>query len=82
MGRPVLASNISGCKEIVEDGKTGFLFEKGSTDSIVNALNKFLNTDYEDLIKMGKSAREKVEKEFDRNIIVNKYLDIIKEIEG
>ncbi|WP_416326313.1 glycosyltransferase family 4 protein [[Eubacterium] hominis] len=78
-GRPVLGSNISGIKEIIDDGITGFLFEKESSDSIYNSIMEFNKLTYEKRQIMGLNARKKMEMLFDRNIIVNTY---IKEIGG
>ena len=79
-GRPLLASNIAGCKEIVDDGKNGFLFEAKSAKSIVEKVEKFIATSYPEKIKMGYASRTKVEEEFDRSIIVNSYLNKIMEV--
>lgn len=79
-GRPVLASNISGCKETFTEGITGFGFQVKSVNAIVETINKFSLVPYEEKVLMGKKAREKVENEFDRNIVVNMYLEKIKEI--
>ena len=74
VARPCLCSNIPGCKEIVDDGKTGFLFEAQSMESLVSAIEKFLNMNHAEMAKMGENARSKVCREFDRNIVIEKYL--------
>ena len=79
-GRPCLCSNIPGCKEIVDDGVTGFYFDPKSSKSIIEAVEKFLALSYEQREKMGLNARKKVEKEFDRNIVVDAYMDEINKI--
>ncbi len=78
--RPVLASNIPGCKETFDEGISGISFEPKNVDSLVEAINKFSSLSYEKRKKMGLKGREKVEKEFDRNIVVHKYIEKIKEI--
>ena len=80
MGRPCLGSNIPGVREGIEDGKTGFLFEVKNVDSMVAAVKKFIELPYEDKVKMGKAARAKMEREFDRKIVTKVYLDEIKSI--
>lgn len=80
MGRPCLGSNIPGVREGIEDGKTGFLFEVKNVDSMVAAVKKFIELPYEDKVKMGKTARAKMEREFDRKIVTKVYLDEIKSI--
>ncbi len=78
-GRPVITTNVPGCRETVDDGKTGFLVEARSTQSLMEAVERFLVLTYNQKATMGQNAREKVEKEFDRQIVVNAYL---KEIES
>lgn len=79
-GRPVIATDIPGCREAIDIGLTGFLCEKQSKESLLNVIIKCLNTPIEDLAQMGKNARMKVEKEFNREDIINKYVDVISKI--
>ena len=76
-GRPVLASNIPGCKEIFDEGVSGFGFEPKNIDSLTQAIHKFVKLSNEERIMMGKAGRNKVEREFDRTIVVNAYLEEI-----
>ncbi len=78
-GRPVIATNISGCREIVDDGVTGFLCEPQSGDSLILALRKFLKLTNGERAEMGRRAREKMEREFDRNRVSDVYLEEITE---
>lgn len=79
-GRPGLCSDIPGCNEIIDDGVSGFLFKPKSTESLIEAIEKFLALSWEERKEMGLNARAKVEKEFDRNIVVNAYLEEISKI--
>jgi len=79
-GRPCLASDIPGCKEIVEEQKNGFLFESRNELALVEAIEKFIALSHEDKEKMGKNGRKKIEKEFDRRIIIDAYIDEINKI--
>lgn len=79
-GRPVITTNVSGCKETVEDGVTGYLCEARSTKSLIGAVEKFIKLPYEQKIQMGRAGREKVEKEFNRKIVIDKYLGEIKNL--
>lgn len=74
MGRVCIASNISGSKDVIDDGVTGYLFEMGNSVDLVNKVNCFLLLECRRKIEMGIYGRLKVEKDFDRNIVVNKYL--------
>lgn len=79
-GRPCLGSDIPGVADGIEDGKTGFLFNVQDIPSMVSAVEKFLFLSNEQKATMGKAAREKMEREFDRNIVTNIYLEEIERI--
>lgn len=76
-GRPVIASNIPGCIETFEDNVTGLAFDVKNQDDINKKVEKFINFPYEKKVEMGKKGRERVTKLFDRNIVINKYLEEI-----
>lgn len=78
MGKPLIASNIPGCKEIIDDRVNGYLFEPRNVKQLIDKIEKFLALDYEAKKQMGLAGRKKVEKEFDRKIVVDAYL---KEVE-
>lgn len=77
-GRASIGSNINGTADVIDDGVTGYLFEKGNTESLVDKLEKFINLTFEERKSMGKAGRNKIEKEFDRNIVVNKYCEEVE----
>ena len=63
-GKPVVASKIGGIPEVVEDGKTGFLFEVGNIRELVNKLCLLIDNPQQRKI-MGENARRRVEENFD-----------------
>jgi glycosyltransferase involved in cell wall biosynthesis len=64
MGRPIITTNVPGCKETVIDGRNGFLISKQSVDDIVIAMKRFI--DDPQLIKqMGQRSREIAEMKYD-----------------
>lgn len=79
-GRPIITSNIPGCRETVEDSKTGYLIEARDTQSLIEVLERFIRLPYAEKVRMGKEGRRKMEREFDRQIIVNAYLQSIKHV--
>lgn len=81
-GRPVIASNISGCKEAFEEGRTGFGFTPGKAEELIAAMEKFLSLSTEERARMGRNAREKMEKEFDRKLVTKEYMDEVHHILG
>jgi galacturonosyltransferase len=77
-GRPVIATRIHGCLEVINDGVTGFLFNENDLDDLIEKIQLFLSLKNSIRKEMGIKAREKVCKEFDRNLVVKAYLDVIK----
>ena len=78
-GRPVLATNIHGCREAVEDNLTGLLFAPASVAALEEAVETFLSLPVRRREEMGQAARAKMEQEFDRSQIVQIYLEEIKQ---
>lgn len=79
-GRPIIASNIPGCKEIINEGVNGYTFEVKSSDSLIKQIEQFIRLSHQQKIDMGLKGRKKVEVEFNRQIIVDRYLDQIEKI--
>ncbi|MBQ8240269.1 MAG: glycosyltransferase family 4 protein [Bacteroides sp.] len=80
MGRPAIASDIPGCKEPIDNGKSGYTFELKNVDDLVAKVEKFILLSHEEKAAMGKAAREKIEREYDRNIVTNIYIEEINKI--
>jgi len=80
MAKPLLASNAPGCREIVDNGVNGYLFEPKNETSLIKAIEKFLSQNESDRIKMGIASRQKVERTFDRNLVIDAYLEEIDRI--
>lgn len=76
-GRPVITTNVPGCRETVDEGLTGFLVEPRCAKSLTDAVRQFLRLPYSQKILMGQEGRKKVEREFDRQIVVEAYLKAI-----
>lgn len=79
-GRPIITTNRSGCREIVDDGINGYVVEQQNSQDLIEKIEKFLKLSYDQKKDMGLAGRVKVEREFDRQIVVDAYLEGIKEI--
>ncbi len=77
MAKPLIATNVSGCKEIVDDGVNGFLCEPKNSIDLAEKMEKILNLDKSILEQMGKNGREKMILSFDENIVLEKYTKAI-----
>ena len=81
-GRPVLATDIPGCREGFDEGVTGIGFAPRDQEAFLDAVKKFMRLSYEERKIMGVNARKKVEREFDRNLVVNAYMEEISKCTG
>lgn len=78
VGRPLIASDVPGCSEIIEDGKTGFLCKVKDHIDLALKMENMLILPYQSRKIMGKLGRKKVEEEFNENIVNNLYLNAIE----
>lgn len=74
-GRPIIATDRSGCKEVIDDGVNGYIIRQRDSQDLIEKIEKFLSLDWEHRKNMGLAGRRKVEKEFDRRVVVEKYLN-------
>ena len=74
MGRICIGSNISGTADVIENNKTGFLFETGNVEGLAEAIEKVILMNEQERLKMGQEGRKRVEQHFDRNIVIKKYM--------
>lgn len=79
-GRPVIASNISGCRETFNEGISGYGFEPRNIVALVDAIEKFVKLPYVDKKQMGMAGRARMEDEFDRQIVIDSYMEEINKI--
>jgi len=80
MEKPIITTNTTGCKEIVDDGVTGFLCNVRDSIDLAKKMEKMLLLPSEQRNSMGKKARQKVINEFDKQIVIKAYLDAINEV--
>ena len=73
--RPLITTNRSGCREVIDDGVNGFVTEQKNAKDLIAKIETFLALPWEQKKAMGLAGREKVAREFDRQIVVEKYLD-------
>lgn len=79
-GRPILASDIPGCRETFEEGVTGLGFKPKSTESLIQIIQNFIDLSFEEKEMMGILGRKKIEKEFNREEVVDTYIQEIAEL--
>jgi len=78
VGRPIIATDVPGCREVVTDGITGFLCEARNSFSLSKKMELMLKLSFEKRCMMGVRGREKVENEFNQDIVCDQYIEAIK----
>ena len=77
MGKPLIATNVPGCADVVEDGVNGLLCAAQDAASLADAMLRFLALPVAERAAMGVASRRKAEKEFDEQRVFDSYLSHI-----
>jgi glycosyltransferase involved in cell wall biosynthesis len=80
MARPLIATDVPGCREVVEDGVNGFLCSPANPASLAGAMRKFAELPDESRNAMGEASRRKVQDRFSDQIVVRTYLEGLKRL--
>jgi glycosyltransferase involved in cell wall biosynthesis len=80
MEKPCITCDTTGCREIVEDGVTGYLCKVMDAGDLASKMEKMYELPEETRLSMGKKGRQKVIKEFDKQIVIDAYLNAIQSI--
>lgn len=76
-GRALITTDIPGCREAVEDGKSGYLCKVKSSKDLVKAMTKFVELSPSEREEMGRAGRLRMEKLFDKKIVVAETMDAL-----
>ena len=80
MELPVVASNVPGCQNIIQDGLNGILCKPKDSFDLENAMRSMMRMTNEQRTIMGQEGRKKVKREFDEKIVVNFATTILHEL--
>ncbi len=78
LAKPIITTNVPGCKETVQQGLNGFLCTAKDEQSLAQALKKMLTLSTSELRDMSEVSRQIAVKKYDQNIVINKYINAIK----
>ena len=78
MGKPLVATDAVGCREVVDDGVNGYLCEVRNAESLAMAMTKLAELPQADRLRMGMASRQKVERQFDEQKVIAAYLQVLK----
>ena len=82
MGRPLIATHVAGCREVVEDGVNGYLCNVRDPLSLAAAMNRFAKLAPEARAEMGAASRRKVQQGFSEEIVVRTYVNALDRLAG
>ena len=77
MGRPIITTDTAGCRDVVVDNETGLLCRVRDAIDLSEKLEIMLLLPEDQREKMGRKARERIEKVFDETIVLDRYMSVI-----
>ena len=80
MAKPIITTDAPGCRDTVDDGATGFLCRLRDADDLADKMLRMIEMERDHFEAMGQRGREKMMREFDERIVINRYLDVAGEI--
>jgi len=80
MARPLIATDVPGCRSVVDREETGLLCDARSGSSLAAACLRFLALSHADKSSMGRAGRTKMEAEYDEAIVISAYRQAIAEL--
>ncbi|WGZ96188.1 MAG: glycosyltransferase family 4 protein [Candidatus Thiothrix putei] len=79
MGKPIITTNTVGCRNVVEEGITGYLCRLQDANDLAQKMLQLLSLGTEQRLQMGLAGRRKMEREFDEKIVIDTYLQTIRD---
>ena len=76
VGRPVITTDMPGCRETVIEGENGFMVPLRDPDALANAMERFLR-DPGMTIEMGRASRDLADRRFDARIIAARMVGLM-----
>ncbi|MDX8393339.1 MAG: glycosyltransferase family 4 protein [Mariprofundales bacterium] len=80
LGKPIITTDAVGCRDVVDDGVTGYLCKLKDGNDLAHQMKRMLYLSESERLAMGAQGREKMIQEFDEKIVLDKYLSSIKTI--
>ncbi|MDD5273368.1 MAG: glycosyltransferase family 4 protein [Methylovulum sp.] len=80
VAKPIITTNAVGCREVVDDGVNGFLCEPRNVDDLKAKMEQMLLLPEAERIQMGLNGREKMLRQFDEQIVIDRYVEVIRQL--
>jgi glycosyltransferase involved in cell wall biosynthesis len=81
MGRPLVATDVPGCREVVRHGFNGFLCRPRDSQDLADQMQAILQLSEAQIVQMGQSSRQLVEQKFDETLVIEAYLKVLGELQ-
>ncbi len=78
MAKPIITTNVAGCRQVVNNGKTGFLCRVRNSNDLADKMEKVMLLSESERKDMGFAGREKMKREFNEAIVIKKYLEVLE----
>lgn len=73
MAKPLIATSVPGCREVVDDGRNGYLVAARSAHAIADAMARLVSLKEDERTAMADASREIVERRFSEHIVISAY---------
>ena len=80
IGRPIIATDVTGCREVVDHGVNGYLCKERDTNDVTEKMKDMIKLSIDERREMGLRGRKKMEQNFDERIIVKKIISRIESV--
>lgn len=77
MAKPIITTDVPGCRQVVEDGTTGFLARVRDATDLAEKMERMVQLPESERKAMGLRGREKMIREFDERIVIREYLSAV-----
>ena len=77
MAKPLITTDAPGCRDAVDNGLTGFLCRLRDAEDLADKMMTMIEMDRHSVAAMGRLGREKMIREFDEEIVIARYLEVI-----
>jgi glycosyltransferase involved in cell wall biosynthesis len=82
LGKPIVTTNVPGCKETVVHGYNGYLCDVRSATDLAAKMEQLYLLSDKALQTMGQNSRRLAEEKFDEKFVIDRYFAAIKEATG
>ena len=77
MGRPLIATDVPGCRQVVDPGVNGFLSQARDPTSLARAMKDLIEASADERARMGAASRRMVEQGYSETVVIHAYLDAL-----